>query len=129
MPTAHCLTTFSLATRFITQELYPQLVMQRQFGAPIPVAKLNAVSTAATTACDALGLGFILEPLQCRYNPLTDSWTPMNTVGAPAGRNFHTAVWSGSQTLVDEQIRFVAYKASIAFNVGHYAVPSVTERS
>jgi pimeloyl-ACP methyl ester carboxylesterase len=60
-------------SRFITQELYPQLVMQRQFGVPIPVAKLNAVSTAATAACDALGLGFILEPLQCRYNPLTDA--------------------------------------------------------
>lgn len=60
-------------TRFITQELYPQLVMQRQFGAPIPVPKLNFVSTAATAACDALGLGFILDPLQCRYDPTRDA--------------------------------------------------------
>jgi feruloyl esterase len=60
-------------TRFITQELYPQLVMQRLFGAPIAVAKLNFVSTATTKACDALGLGFILDPLQCRYDPTRDA--------------------------------------------------------
>ncbi len=60
-------------TRFITQELYPQLVMHRLFGAPIAVAKLNYVSTATTAACDAQGLGFIVDPLQCRYDPTRDA--------------------------------------------------------
>jgi feruloyl esterase len=60
-------------TRFITNELYPQIVMQRFFGAPIATAKLNFVSTRSVAACDALGLGFILDPLQCRYDPTRDA--------------------------------------------------------
>ncbi len=35
-----------------------------------------------------------------RYNPNTDSWTATNTTNAPAGRNRHTAVWTGSQMIV-----------------------------
>ena len=60
-------------TRFITSELYPQIVMQRSFGAPLPTAKLNFVSTRSVSSCDALGLGFILDPLQCRYDPTRDA--------------------------------------------------------
>lgn len=60
-------------TRFITNELYPQVVMQRLLGGPIATQKLNFVSTQAVAACDALGLGFILDPLQCRYDPTRDA--------------------------------------------------------
>jgi len=35
-----------------------------------------------------------------RYNPLTDSWTTSNTANAPAGREFHTAVWTGNEMIV-----------------------------
>ena len=35
-----------------------------------------------------------------RYNPSTDSWTATSTTGAPAGRYYHTAVWTGSQMIV-----------------------------
>ena len=35
-----------------------------------------------------------------RYNPSTDSWTPMTTNGAPSLRCGATAVWTGSQFLV-----------------------------
>ena len=63
-------------TRFITNELYPQVVMQRDLGAEITTAKLNAVSAAATQACDVVNgqhLGFILDPSQCRYDPTKDA--------------------------------------------------------
>ena len=35
-----------------------------------------------------------------RYNPGTDSWTATSTTGAPTGRAYHTAVWSGSEMIV-----------------------------
>ena len=30
-----------------------------------------------------------------RYNPVTDTWIPMSTLGAPTGRYLHAAVWTG----------------------------------
>ena len=35
-----------------------------------------------------------------RYNPSTDSWTATSTTNAPAARDFHTAVWTGSEMIV-----------------------------
>ncbi|MBI2552035.1 peptidoglycan DD-metalloendopeptidase family protein [Candidatus Uhrbacteria bacterium] len=35
-----------------------------------------------------------------RYDPETDSWSPVSTVGAPAARYLHTAVWTGSAMVV-----------------------------
>ena len=35
-----------------------------------------------------------------RYNPSTDSWTPVTKTGAPDNRSFHTAVWTGSEMIV-----------------------------
>src|SRR5438552_5229472 len=35
-----------------------------------------------------------------RYNPGTDSGAATSSTGAPAGREFHTAVWTGSQMIV-----------------------------
>jgi hypothetical protein len=35
-----------------------------------------------------------------RYVPATDSWTPMTNAGAPEGRIFHTAVWTGTEMIV-----------------------------
>ena len=34
------------------------------------------------------------------YDPATDSWTAMSTTGAPSGRYYHTAVWTGSKMIV-----------------------------
>jgi feruloyl esterase len=62
-------------TRFITSELYPQLVMQRELSAPISPAKLMRASSAAVSACDLNGgrhMGYITAPAQCRYNPEKD---------------------------------------------------------
>jgi hypothetical protein len=63
-------------TRFITNELYPQIVMLRDLPVPLSGAQLNAVSAAATQACGQVNgqsLGFILDPLQCRYDPTRDA--------------------------------------------------------
>lgn len=49
-------------TRFITAELYPQIVMLRDVGANIPLAKLHAVNAAAGAACGGIALGFLLNP-------------------------------------------------------------------
>ena len=35
-----------------------------------------------------------------RYNPITDSWTAISEVNAPAGRFNHTSVWTGGQMIV-----------------------------
>jgi hypothetical protein len=57
--------------RFITAELWPEVVMNQELGAPIASAKLNAVTTAAITACDGLdGIpdGIIQDPRACTYS-------------------------------------------------------------
>lgn len=35
-----------------------------------------------------------------RYSPWSNSWTPINTTNAPAGRAGHTAVWTGTNMIV-----------------------------
>ena len=35
-----------------------------------------------------------------RYNPSTDTWTATNTINAPAQREEHSAVWTGSEMIV-----------------------------
>jgi N-acetylneuraminic acid mutarotase len=35
-----------------------------------------------------------------RYNPSTDTWTVTSTTNAPSARDFHTAVWIGSEMIV-----------------------------
>lgn len=61
-------------TRFITAELYPQVVMQRDLGRTLPGAKLHAASARALRACggDRARWGFLLDPLACAYDPAQD---------------------------------------------------------
>src|SRR5262249_10045748 len=35
-----------------------------------------------------------------RYDPATDTWTPISTLGAPSARELHRAVWTGTEMLV-----------------------------
>ena len=35
-----------------------------------------------------------------RYDPLTETWTPTTTAGAPSARRFHTATWAGTRMMV-----------------------------
>jgi pimeloyl-ACP methyl ester carboxylesterase len=58
--------------RFIPAELWPQIVMNQELGAPIAPAKLNAFNAAAIAACDpqdGVADGVINDPRKCDYDP------------------------------------------------------------
>jgi hypothetical protein len=63
-------------TKFITNELYPQIVYQQDLGAPLTQAQLDFVSGKAVAACNTVGAGslpYILDPTACNYDPTTDA--------------------------------------------------------
>ena len=65
-------------TQFITNEAYPQIVMQRDLGGvPLTAGQRKLVSAAAVSACDAnlngQHDGYISDPTQCRYDPTKDA--------------------------------------------------------
>jgi Tannase and feruloyl esterase len=78
-------------SRFITNELYPQVAMLQDLGAAIAGAKLNAVTGASITACSGGStLGFLIDPASCRYDPTRDASALCNGVvgnGAIIGTN------------------------------------------
>jgi N-acetylneuraminic acid mutarotase len=47
------------------------------------------------TACANAELG-----TGARYNPVSDTWAPTATTGAPSARANHTAIWTGSKMIV-----------------------------
>jgi Tannase and feruloyl esterase len=58
--------------RFIPAELWPEVAMNRDVGAPVSQTKLTAVTAAAIKACDGLdGVidGVINDPRQCHFDP------------------------------------------------------------
>jgi feruloyl esterase len=64
-------------TRFITNELYPQIVAQRDLGGvQLTGGQLNLLGNAAINACDVVNgqhLGYIPNPSECRYDPTQDA--------------------------------------------------------
>ena len=63
-------------TKFITADLYPQIVIQRDLGGKyMSPEQLHFVSNTAIHACDLVGgkhLGFILDLKACHYDPTKD---------------------------------------------------------
>ncbi len=64
-------------TKFITAELYPQIVYQRDLGGtPLTPEQHTLLGNAAIAACDMVGgqhLGYILDPSACTYDPTKDA--------------------------------------------------------
>jgi hypothetical protein len=64
-------------TKFITSELYPQIVFQRELGGKnMTPEQLNLMSNRAIEACGTVGgvnLGYIPDPSQCAYDPRKDA--------------------------------------------------------
>ena len=64
-------------TRFITNELYPQIVFQRDLGGiPLTAGQMALLGNAAINTCDMVNgqhLGYIPDPSECRYDPTQDS--------------------------------------------------------
>jgi pimeloyl-ACP methyl ester carboxylesterase len=66
---------------FGTAALYPQIVMKTELGytaankteAAAFAAKVDAANKRAVAACDKAGLGFLLNPFQCDYDPARDA--------------------------------------------------------
>ena len=48
-----------------------------------------------------------------RYNPATDTWTYTSVTGAPAGRYYHKAVWTGTEMIV-----WGGYNNTVYLNTG-----------
>src|SRR5581483_4732011 len=75
-------------TRFITAELYPQIVYQRDLGGvPLTAGQLNALGNAAINACDVVNgvhMGYIPDPSQCRYDPTQDASVLCTAPNTPA---------------------------------------------
>jgi hypothetical protein len=92
-------------TRFITNELYPQIVYQRDLGGvPLTAGQLNALGNAAINACDVVNgvhMGYIPDPSECRYDPTVDANvlctapnTPVNCV-TPLQAQAMNKLWYG----------------------------------
>jgi len=66
---------------FGTAGLYAQIVMKTDLGytaankpeAAAFAAKVDAANKRAVAACDKAGLGFLLNPFQCGYDPARDA--------------------------------------------------------
>ena len=66
--------------KFGTSSLYPQIVMKTELGytaankaeAAAFAAKVAAAGRRAVAACDKTGLGFLLDPFACDYDPARD---------------------------------------------------------
>ncbi|WP_423459160.1 tannase/feruloyl esterase family alpha/beta hydrolase [Ottowia sp. VDI28] len=92
-------------TKFITAELYPQVVYQRDLGGmALTHAQSDLVSNAAIKACDVVGgqhLGYLLAPDQCRYDPVSD---PEVLCTSSGGTNTTAACVSTAQAQVANKI-------------------------
>ena len=92
-------------TRFITAELYPQIVFQRDLGGtPLTIAQQDLVSNAAIAACDVVGgkhLGYVLDPSVCTYDPTTDAAVLCTADG---GSNATSACVSSTQATAINKI-------------------------
>ncbi|KZD24202.1 tannase/feruloyl esterase family alpha/beta hydrolase [Tardiphaga robiniae] len=67
--------------QFGTAALYPQIVMKTELGftaldkpkATAFAAKIDAANKRALAACDKAGIGFLLDPFACDYDPARDA--------------------------------------------------------
>nr|WP_246748181.1 tannase/feruloyl esterase family alpha/beta hydrolase [Methylobacterium sp. SD274] len=60
-------------SKYHTANLYGQIAMKQDLGQLIGTDKLKAATQAAIKACGGSELGFIIDPLSCRYDPAKDT--------------------------------------------------------
>lgn len=76
----------------------------RAIGAASPSARAN--HTAVWTGSEMIVWGGAIHDTRPglssggRYDPMTDSWRATSTLRAPAGRQAHTAIWTGREMIV-----------------------------
>ena len=60
-------------SKYHTSGLYSKIAMKQDLNGKIKPEKLAAVTQYAIKACGGAELGFLIDPLSCRYNPATDT--------------------------------------------------------
>ena len=86
--------------RFIPAEVWPQVVMNQEVGAPIADAKLTAVKQASIAACDVqdgIGDSVLQDPRTCRYDAksfVCKASGPANCL-TPAEAGAVNKIWDG----------------------------------
>jgi hypothetical protein len=124
--------------RFIPAELWGQVVMKNEVGAPISPAKLNAVTNAAVAACAGKsGDGtlatdqFLADPRLCTYNP-----AQMSCTAQPSNPNCLTSqeasavskIWDGPRDSHGRRLWFGLDRgASLAGLDGSFPFPIATD--
>jgi hypothetical protein len=124
--------------RFIPAELWGQVVMKDEVGAPISPAKLNAVTNAAIAACAGRsGDGtlttdqFLADPRLCKYNP-----AQMSCSAQPGNPNCLTSqeasavskIWDGPRDPQGRRLWFgLDRDASLAGLDGAFPFPIATD--
>jgi hypothetical protein len=124
--------------RFIPAELWGQVVMKDEVGAPISPAKLNAVSAAAVAACvgnsgdgTRTGDAFLADPRLCTYNP-----AQMSCSAQPGNPNCLTSqeasavgkIWDGPRDPRGHRLWFGLDRgASLAGLDGTFPFPIATD--
>jgi feruloyl esterase len=99
-------------TKFITAELYPQIVYQRDLGGvPLSTAQLNLVSAQAVSTCDVVNgthLGYVPDPSTCAYDPPKDASVICTgvTINGVTGTNGTAACVNAAQAQAFNKIWF-----------------------
>ena len=99
-------------TKFITAELYPQVVYQRDLGGvALTSAQQAQVNAKAVSACDMVGgqhMGYVADPSQCTYDPTKDAAALCTgvTIGSVVGTNATAACVNAAQATAFNKIWF-----------------------
>jgi len=98
--------------RFQAYQIWPQMVMNRDLGAPMSGAKQALATAAAVAACDAAdGVtdGVIDDPRRCTYNPANDPAITKascnsgdDTCLTPAEAGAVQKIWSGARNVAGD---------------------------
>jgi hypothetical protein len=98
--------------RFQAYQIWPQMVMNLDVGAPIADAKLTLATQKAVAACDAAdGVtdGVVDDPRTCKYDPSKDASITRvsctagdNACLTPAEANAIRKIWGGARNLNDD---------------------------
>lgn len=91
-------------------------------GAPPPAAFENHNVAAVWTGTEMLvwggdgGVSTGFVNTGGRYNPSTNSWTPIPTAGAPSARKNFTPIWTGTELIIWGGYNGVTYSDGARFN-------------
>jgi pimeloyl-ACP methyl ester carboxylesterase len=102
-----------------TTALYPQIVMKTDLGytalnkaeAAAFAAKVDAANKRAVAACDKAGLGFLLDPFACDYDPARDAGALCvgeTGDGVSGGNTDHATCMSVKEAIALDKIWFGA---------------------